>query len=120
MSNLLAQKKEIKRHEKEEERRKADDEESERLRDEEEKEGVVRGFEEVAMGLEKPRPDNAHDEAGKTVKPSQNSLSRGVKRTFTLDEEEMVKNAREERAKVRKELEEEKVCQVVASGKESH
>ena len=109
MSNLLAQRKEIKRLEKEDEKRKAEDEEDQKLRDEEEKEGVVRGFERVAMGLEeqgRKASENARPREGSDEKEA----LRGVKRKFAIDEEEMLKNAREDRAKIRKEMDEEKVA----------
>ena len=35
---------------------------------------------------------------------------RGLKRKFELDEDEMLRNAREERAKARKDIDDEKVC----------
>ena len=35
---------------------------------------------------------------------------RGVKRKFELDEEEMLKNAKEERARARRSIDEEKAC----------
>ena len=41
---------------------------------------------------------------------------RGVKRKFELDEEEMLKNAQEERVKARRALDEEKVGFALASG----
>ena len=108
MSNLLAQRKEIKRLEKENEKRKVEDEEDQKLRDDEEKEGVVRGFERVAMGLEEQgRKAGSKARAGDGGEEKEDT--RGVKRKFAIDEEEMLRNAREDRAKVRKEMDEEKV-----------
>ena len=108
MSNLLAQRKEIKRLEKEDEKRKAEDEEDRKLRDEEEKEGVVRGFERVAMGLEE-QGRKASETARSGEGSDEKEALRGVKRKFAIDEEEMLRNARVDRAKVRKEMDEEKV-----------
>lgn len=94
--------------EKEDERRRLELEEEERQRGEEEKGRAVVEFERVMMGLEG---------GAKKKKPSGNTKNdslaekedRGVKRKFELDEEEMLKNAKEERAKARKALDEEKV-----------
>lgn len=101
MSNLLAQRKEIKRLEKEDERRRREEEELGRERTEEEKERAVKDFEEVMMGLEKKKEGGGGDrETGER---------RGVKRKFELDEEEMLRNAKEERGRARKAIDEEKV-----------
>lgn len=108
-SNLLAQRKEIKRLEKEEERQKAENEEAERLRDEEEREGVVKGFERVAMGLEEARHKASTRDETREGTRDKEQAARGVKRKFSIDEEEMLKNAKEDRAKVRKEMDDEKV-----------
>ncbi|MCJ1354450.1 MAG: hypothetical protein MMC33_004439 [Icmadophila ericetorum] len=107
VSNLLAQKKEMKRLEKEDERRRLEQEEEERQRGEEEKGRAVEDFEKVMMGLE------GGDKKKKKLNgnPTDDSLEkegRGLKRKFELDEEEMLKNAKEERAKARKVLDEEK------------
>jgi len=108
VSNLLAQRKEIMRLEKEQERQRLEGEEQARDRAEEEKERAVNEFEKVMMGLE----------GGSQKKPTVNldkdreesiTESRGVKRKFELNEEEMLKNAKEERAKARKALDDEKV-----------
>lgn len=108
MSNLLAQRKEIKRLEKEQERQRAEGEEQARERAEEEKERAVDDFEKVMMGLEGgPQKKSAVD----SEKDREESIveSKGVKRKFELDEKEMLKNAKEERAKARKALDDEKV-----------
>ena len=109
VSNLLSQRKEIKRLQKEDERRKAEIEDAERIREEEEKEGVMRGFERAALGFDEPsRLARANEQSDATRNEGRNV--KGVKRKFVLDDEEMSRNAREERAKIRKEIDEENVC----------
>lgn len=108
VSNLLAQRQEIKRLDKEQERQRLDGEEQARERAEEEKERAVDDFEKVMMGLEgapqkKSTVDSEKDREESIVE------SKGVKRKFELDETEMLKNAKEERAKARKALDDEKV-----------
>ena len=53
------------------------------------------------MGLEQKKEGGGGDRKG--------GEGRGVKRKFELDEEEMLKNAKEERGKARKAIDEEKV-----------
>lgn len=109
MSNLLAQRKEIKRLEKEDERRRKEEEEVARERADEEKERSVVEFEKVMMGMEGGAKKVLNGSAaGKEEEAIQNG-ERGTKRKFELDEEEMLRNAREERAKARKAMDEEKV-----------
>ncbi len=108
MNNLLAQGKEIKRLRKEDERRHRETQEVELERGTEERVKAIESFERTMMGLEgnakATRKTNAHDEEEVRVE------GRGVKRKFELDEDEMLKNAKEERAKARKILDDEKVC----------
>lgn len=109
MNNLLAQRKEIKRLEKEDARRRKEEEEEARTRGEEEKGRTVEEFERVMMGMEGavkkgPKENQVGMEDGAGKKDGQ-----GTKRKFELDEDEMLKNAVEERAKARKALDEEKV-----------
>ena len=108
-SNLLAQRKELKRLEKEDERRRKEEEEVEKEKGNEEKERAVKDFEKVMMGLEGggKKPSNGSKQGADVVEPL--IEGRGVKRKFELDEEEMLKNAKEERAKARKALDDEKV-----------
>ena len=109
MSNLLAQRKEIKRLEKEDARRRKKEEEGERTRGEEEKGRAVEEFERVMMGMEGGvRKSLDKNQATKEDREAVND-ERGVKRKFELDEDEMLKNAMEERAKARKSLDAEKV-----------
>lgn len=90
---------------KEGERRQREVEEEELDRGAEEEERAIAQFEKTMMGLEgggKKGKSNASEEM-------ERSEGRGVKRKFELDEDEMLKNAKEERAKARKALDEEKV-----------
>ncbi|CAD6564799.1 MAG: hypothetical protein ASARMPREDX12_004437 [Alectoria sarmentosa] len=105
VSNLLAQGKEIKRLKKEDERRQREVEEEEMDRGAEEKERAIAHFERTMMGME-----GGGKKEGKisTSEEVERNESRGVKRKFELDEDEMLKNAKEERAKARKALDEEK------------
>ena len=110
MSNLLAQRKEIKRLEKEDGRRRKEDEEGEMERGEEEKTRAIEEFERVMMGLEGGAKKQKINANGSARDENAATEGRGVKRKFELDEDEMLKNAKEERAKARKALDEEKVC----------
>ena len=108
MSNLLAQRKEIKRLEKEQERQRQEEEEVATERAEEERGRAVDEFEKVMMGLEGgPQKKTTVDMNQDKEEPMMES--RGVKRKFELNEEEMLKNGKEERAKARKALDDEKV-----------
>ena len=113
VSNLLAQRKEIKRLEKEDERRRREEDENERERGEEEKGTAVKDFERVMMGLEGGAKKKIN---GGSVAKDEKAVKegRGVKRKFELDEDELLRNAKEERAKARKALDEEKVLHLLS------
>ena len=91
---------------KEDERRQREIEEEELDRGAEEKERAIAQFERTMMGME-----GGGKKEGKisTSEEVERTEGRGVKRKFELDEDEMLKIAREERAKARKTLDEEKV-----------
>ncbi|KAL6716848.1 hypothetical protein ACLMJK_004760 [Lecanora helva] len=111
VSNLLAQGKEIKRLKKEDERRQKESEEAELDRGAEEREKAIEHFEKTTMGLEggaKKIDDRGDFKARSSNGDMISNEGRGVKRKFELDENEMLKNAKEERAKARKALDEEK------------
>ena len=72
-----------------------------RERTEEERERAVKDFEEVMMGMEGKKAGGGQGGEG--------GGGRGVKRKFELDEEEMLRNAREERQRARKAIDDEKV-----------
>lgn len=109
VSNLLAQRREIKRLEKEGERRRKEELEGEMERGEEEKERAIIEFERVMMGLEGGVKKQVGEAVGDKDGVTERKGGRGLKRKFELDEEEMLKNAKAERAKARKVLDEEKV-----------
>lgn len=109
MSNLLAQRKEIKRLEKEDEKRRMEVIEGEMERGEEEREKTIVEFERVMMGLEGGRKKSVAATAVGEEAELERKGDKSLKRKFELDEDEMLKNARVERAKARKLLDEEKV-----------
>lgn len=108
MSNILAQKNEIKRLEIDDKRRRKEEEQVEKARGEEEKEKSIEEFEKVMMGMEGTKKQTVRNaisiEGGKTS----GKHERGIKRKFELDEDEMLKNAMAERARARVALDEEK------------
>lgn len=106
VNNLLAQRKEIKRFEKENEKRQREVEDEARERGEEEKGRAIKDFEKTMMGLEGGRKKATNGGGDEEVESRE---GRGVKRKFELDEAEMLQNAKDERAKARKALDEEKV-----------
>lgn len=111
MENLLVQRQEIKRFEKELENRRREEEEAELLEDEAVQERAVREFELVQMGLSVSKPGSLGNvvarENGKVIVED---VKKGEKRKFELDEEELIEIARADREKAKKALTEEKVC----------
>ena len=105
VSNLLAQRKEIKRLEKEDERRRKEEEEGAKERGEEERLRAVYEFERTMMGLESKKGSDGAE----TRDHEPHVAGKGVKRKFELDEEEMLRTAKEERARARRALDEEEV-----------
>ena len=117
VSNLLAQRKEIKRLEREAERKRLEEEDEESRAEEEARGRAVEEFEKVQMGLEikvgKGRTVVGR-ENGKVLveeedKEEGTGGARGKKRKFELDEDELLRIARAERGKARKALDDEKV-----------
>ena len=115
VSNLLAQRKEIKRLEKEAERKKLEEVDEESRADEEAKNRAVEEFERVQMGLEvmvgKGRKVVGRENGKILVEEEGEGTEevRGKKRKFELDEDELLRIAKAERGKARKALEDEKV-----------
>ena len=107
MNNLLSQRKEIKRLEKEFEKGLRETVDEDRERDEEEKARAVDDFEKTMMGLE----DKGKGTSNGPPRGTEAREARGVKRKHGIDEEEMLKNAREERAKARKAIDDEKAAE---------
>jgi nitric oxide synthase-interacting protein len=108
LNNILAQKKEIKRLEKTREREEKDAEEDRTREDAEAKDRAVQEFEKIQMGLE--AKTIIEREGGKIlVEEDVVGGKRGEKRKFELDEDELLRIAREERTKARKAIDDEKV-----------
>ena len=117
MTNLLAQRKEIKRLEKAAERRKEEEEEQTGREDEEARVKAVMDFEMVQQGLEVRIGRGGKvvsREGGKIVvekaeeEPEAEGDARGKKRKFEIDEEELKRIATEERSRAKLALSEEK------------
>lgn len=111
MSNILAQKKEIKRAGKaKEEDEKREREEKERL-DAEAQERAVKEFEMVQAGFDVRNGAGKGGMNGRTVEGAGSSggpvLKQGEKRKFELDDDELARIAQEDRAKARKALDDE-------------
>ncbi|EHK98526.1 putative Nitric oxide synthase-interacting protein like protein [Glarea lozoyensis 74030] len=111
LSNILAQKKDIKRMEKIREQE-GKEKDIDADRDEEEaRERAVREFERVQMGLEVKVGNGGKivgREGGKVVVEEETG-KRGEKRKFELDEDELLRIAKDERNKARKAIDEEKI-----------
>jgi nitric oxide synthase-interacting protein len=111
LSNILAQKKEIKRLEKTQERELAEAQGIAAKDEEEAKLKAVEDFEKVQMGLEAKVGAGRSIvgvENGKELVKEVEGRKKGEKRKFELDEEELLRIARDERAKARKALNDEK------------
>jgi nitric oxide synthase-interacting protein len=115
MTNLLAQRKEIKRLEKAAERTKEEGEEKEAREDEEARRRAVEEFEAVQMGLEVKVGAGSRvvgRSNGKVVVEKEEATgvegTKGTKRKFEIDEDELRRIATEERSKAKRTLDEEK------------
>lgn len=118
VSNLLAQKKEIKRLEKERERQRVEEQEAKGRDDEEARERAVKEFEMVQMGLDVKL--GANGPSRKVVGRKDGNVvveedtvgkgeeKRGAKRKFEVDEAELVRIAQEEEEKSKKRITDEK------------
>lgn len=113
LNNILAQKKEIKRADKAREREDKEAAESRARQDEEAQARAVREFEMVQLGFDVgSRGTGARvgdDDRPSVGKDPTTDAKRGEKRKFSLDEDEVSRNAESERAKARKAIEDEKV-----------
>lgn len=117
LNNILAQKKEIKRLEKTREREAKEAQEDQLRSEAEAKERAVQEFEKIQMGLEAKIGKESTNkqiigrEDGKIlVEEDVVGGKRGEKRKFTLDEDELLRIALDERTKARKAIDDEKVC----------
>ncbi|KAI1106911.1 ENOS interacting protein [Jackrogersella minutella] len=123
LSNILAQKKEIKRLEKVRGREERDAEEEKLRQEEEDRERAVREFEMTQIGLsskarssnEKNSNDNSNEigKPGESSTPATGVINGGKKRKFEIDEEELARIAKEDRAKARKAIEDEKAAKPI-------
>ena len=114
MSNILSQKKEIKRLEKKKEQEDQEAEVDKERQEMEAKERAVREFEKVQAGLEakvgKGRNIVGRSDGKVVVEEELDGEKRGHKRKFELDEDELLRIAKEERSKARKAIDEEKAA----------
>ncbi|KAI0841677.1 ENOS interacting protein [Hypoxylon sp. FL0890] len=114
LANILAQKKEIKRLEKVREQEEREAEEERLRREEEARERAVREFEMTQIGLDvKASSRNAKNGADDRDKSSTSpaiEANGAKKRKFEIDEEELARISREDRAKARKAIEDEKAA----------
>jgi nitric oxide synthase-interacting protein len=117
LSNILAQKQEIKRLEKAKANQDREDQDQEARRDAEAKERAVREFELTQAGFDVKSTTTTAAAADSSGVPArdldagvkEDVAKTGAKRKFSLDEEELSRIANEDRLKVRKAMEEEKV-----------
>ena len=118
LSNILSQKQEIKRAEKNREKEAREGDEDQYRLDTEAKTRAVREFEKVQMGLEGRGKSGgslaqkivAREERKPVVEEDVDANSGGGrKRKFELDEDELLRIAKEERTKARKAIDDEKV-----------
>lgn len=111
LTNLLAQKKELKRAQKSRRQAEKDIAQAQAAQDEEDQLRAVKDFELVQAGLLEAVPQQPTSE--KLYKEENDaSVSTGSKRKFTLDEEELSRIAAEDRRKARKAIEDDKVREI--------
>ncbi|KAI9762972.1 MAG: hypothetical protein M4579_000035 [Chaenotheca gracillima] len=121
VNNLLAQRKEIKRLEREEERRRLEATEDEHKDDEEARHRAINEFERVQLGLEGKFEGKSGErkivgrEGGKVVieeeiAPEEKGEQRGKKRKFELDENELLRIAKEDRSRAKRALDDERAA----------
>jgi len=107
------QRQQIKKFEKEMERKRKEEEELEVREEEEVRERNVKEFELVQMGLSVKRPGALGNVVarvdGKVIVEEGEVGKKGEKRKFELDEDELIRIAKEDRDKAKKALTEEKV-----------
>lgn len=118
LSNILSQKQEIKRAEKNREKEEREGEEDQMKLDTEAKQRAVQEFERIQMGLEAKTGGSTSNkivgrEDGKIiVEEDVVGGKRGEKRKFELDEDELLRIAQEDRTRARKAIDDEKVSRV--------
>ncbi|KAI1384707.1 ENOS interacting protein [Hypoxylon trugodes] len=109
LANILAQKKEIKRLEVVQGEREKEELEERARREEEERERAVREFEMTQIGLD-GKSGGAKAKAGEDREGGATEANGAKKRKFEIDEEELARIAKEDRAKARKAIEDEKAA----------
>jgi nitric oxide synthase-interacting protein len=114
LSNILTQKKEIKRLEKAREKEEMEAEEDRNREEDEAKQRAVQEFEKIQMGLEAKVGGSGKKIVGReegkiVVEEDVAGSKKGEKRKFELDEDELLRIARDERTKARKAIDDEKV-----------
>lgn len=120
LNNILAQKKEIKRVEKAREHEEKEAADLKARQDEEAQARAVEEFEMVQLGFDiGGRGIGAKADDSSNVGKASTDAKTGEKRKFSLDEDEVSRNAESERAKARKAIEDEKVG-VSANGRPHH
>ncbi|KMU78170.1 hypothetical protein CISG_07010 [Coccidioides immitis RMSCC 3703] len=115
VNDLLAQRKEIKRLEKERELEQQEKEENDERLAQEARERELKEFEMISMGLEDRKrkfsnreQDQDRTREGEGSPNSGEELARKKRKAFELDEMEMKRIAREERERIRKEIQRER------------
>ncbi|KAF3769903.1 hypothetical protein M406DRAFT_354171 [Cryphonectria parasitica EP155] len=109
LSNILAQKKEIKRSEKAREAEEKEAAEARARSDEEARARAVREFELVQAGFDVSGGSGRRtEEPTATTEDVDGEARRGAKRKFALDEDEVARYAEDDRAKARRAIEDEK------------
>lgn len=114
LSNIISQKKEIKRLEKAKEKEAIEAEEDRLREDNEAEERAVYEFEKIQMGLEAKVGSQGQKIIGRgdgkiVVEEDVVGGKRGEKRKFELDEDELFRIAQDEKTKARKAIDNEKV-----------
>ncbi|KFG83331.1 zinc finger containing protein [Metarhizium anisopliae] len=110
LANLLAQKKELKRAEKA--RREAQHEalRAKAADDDEDQKRAVLNFELTQAGLTGSNKGGIHSNQDNSWDQEAQSARAGAKRKFTLDEDELIRIAKEDKAKARKDIEDERAA----------
>ncbi|KAH6661376.1 hypothetical protein BKA67DRAFT_654495 [Truncatella angustata] len=106
LSNILAQKQDIKRLEKVREHETRDKADEDARRDAEARDREIKEFEHIMSGVASSAPANSSVPDATTAQPS--STDRPGKRKFEMDDEELQRIAAGDRAKARKALDDEK------------
>lgn len=109
LSNILAQKKEIKRADKAREHEAKEAEELRARRDEEAQARAVKEFELVQLGFDVPSGGAGASGESAEASGAAGEARQGEKRKFALDEDEVLRHAQNDRAKARKAIDDEKV-----------